>query len=183
LAQSFLRNGVVASLDIAVGPNPSVNLLDLLVLTSLQTWSFESNWIASGIGDAGIPAIERLKKAEAEVWTVAKDILSEEQLETIRGLINAWIAENPHRTVVSLVRFREFADERKMSSLTMRQRARGLLKTISEAATVALPGWWNAHSKHIRQLICQWKGLQSGQCWPYVDRKALFEWSRSDAQL
>jgi len=36
LAQSFLRNGVGASLDIAVGPNPAVSLLDLLVLTSLQ---------------------------------------------------------------------------------------------------------------------------------------------------
>ena len=63
LAQSFLRNGVGTSLDIAVGPNPPVNLLDLLVLTSLQTWSFSTHWIPAGIGDAGIPALERLKQA------------------------------------------------------------------------------------------------------------------------
>ena len=37
LSQSFLRNGVGTSLDIAVGPNPPVNLLDLLVLTALQS--------------------------------------------------------------------------------------------------------------------------------------------------
>lgn len=30
MAQSFLRNGVGASLDIAVGPNPHINMLDLL---------------------------------------------------------------------------------------------------------------------------------------------------------
>ena len=67
LAQSFLRNGVGASLDIAVGPNPAVNLLDLLVMTSLQTWSFEVHWIRAGIGDAGRVALERLKRADADV--------------------------------------------------------------------------------------------------------------------
>lgn len=37
LAQSFLRNGMGAAIDIAVGPHPSVGLLDLLVLGSLQS--------------------------------------------------------------------------------------------------------------------------------------------------
>ncbi len=67
LAQSFLRNGVGASLDIAVSPNPAVNLLDLLVMTSLQTWSFKAHWIPAGIGDTGSPTLDRLKHAEAEV--------------------------------------------------------------------------------------------------------------------
>jgi len=133
LAQSFLRNGVGASLDIAVGPNPSVSLLDLLVLTSLQTWSFEAHWIPAGIGDAGIPALDRLKRAEENVWTSARGILSEDQLLTLRGLIDAWISENSDRTVVALVRFNEFADERKISSLSLRGKARGLLQEVSEA--------------------------------------------------
>ena len=114
LAQSFLRNGVGASLDIAVGPNPSVNLLDLLVLTALQTWSFEAHWIPAGIGDAGLPALDRLKRAEAEVWASARAILSEDQSRTLRKLIDTWIAENSDRTVVALVRFNEFADERRI---------------------------------------------------------------------
>lgn len=136
LAQSFLRNGVGASLDIAVGPNPAVNLLDLMVLTSLQTWSFEAHWIPSGIGETGISALEHLKNAEADAWAVARENLSEEQLNSVRGLIDAWIAENSDRTVVSLVRFKEFADERRMSSLTMRGKAHGLLKEVSKATAV-----------------------------------------------
>jgi hypothetical protein len=133
LAQSFLRNGVGASLDIAVGPNPSVSLLDLLVLTSLQAWSFKAHWIPAGIGDAGIPALDRLKRAEEYAWTSAKKVLSEDQLITLRELISAWISENPDRTVVALVRFNEFDDERKISSLSLRGKAQGLLKEVSEA--------------------------------------------------
>jgi hypothetical protein len=134
LAQSFLRNGVGASLDIAVGPNPSVNLLDLLVLTSLQSWSFEAHWISAGIGDAGLPALDRLKRAEADVWASAREILSEDQLRTLRNLIGAWIAENSDRTVVALVRFNEFADERRMSSMSLRGKAQGLLQEVGKAS-------------------------------------------------
>jgi len=134
LAQSFLRNGVGASLDIAVGPNPSTNLLDILVLASLQTWSFEVHWIPAGIGEAGSPAVPRLKQAEDDLWTTARQVLSEAQLTTLRGLVSAWIAENPDRTVVGLVRFDEFADARKISSLALRTKAQGLLKEVKEAS-------------------------------------------------
>jgi len=137
LAQSFLRNGVGASLDIAVGPNPSVSLLDLLVLTSLETWSFETHWIPAGIRDAGLPAVARLKRAEADLWQRARLALSDEQLETLRSLIEAWINENRERTVVSLIRFDDFVDERKSGSRAFRGKAQGLLSEVSEAiATV-----------------------------------------------
>ena len=135
LAQSFLRNGVAASLDIAVGPNPSVSVLDLLILISLQTWSFEQHWIPAGIGDAGYPALERLKTTEQDAWNTAKQVLTDDQLRTLRSLINAWIAENPERTVIALVRFNEFSDERRVSSLALRGKASGLLREVSEAST------------------------------------------------
>jgi len=132
LAQSFLRNGVGASLDIAVGPNPRVSILDLLVLASLQTWSFETHWIPAGIGPAGGPALERLRRAETYMWDSARAVLSEEQLQTVRGLVTAWIADNPDRTVVALVRFHEFADRRRISSASMRGKATGLLAEVTE---------------------------------------------------
>ena len=135
LAQSFLRNGVAASLDIAVGPNPSVSVLDLLVLSSLQAWSFEQHWIPAGIGEAGYPALERLKATEKDAWHTAKEVLTDEQLRTLRSLIDAWIAENPERTVIALVRFNEFSDERRVSSLALRGKASGLLREVSEAST------------------------------------------------
>jgi hypothetical protein len=93
-----------------VGPNPSVSLLDLLLLTSLQAWSFEAHWIPAGIGAAGARALDRLKRAEEDAWISSNEVLSEDQLITLRELISAWIFENPDRTVVALVRFNEFND-------------------------------------------------------------------------
>ena len=135
LAMSFLRNGVGASLDIAIGPNSSISLLDFLVMTSLQTWSFETHWIPNGIGAAGLPAVARLKRAEADAWATARSALSEEQTKALRTLIDAWIRENPDRTVVALVRFDEFDDERRISSAALRGQARGLLKEVSEVTS------------------------------------------------
>jgi hypothetical protein len=134
LAQSFLRNGVGAALDIAAGPNPGVGILDLLVSVSLQAWSFERHWMPAGIGEMGRPILARIREAEATIWNTARDALSREQLDTLRALINAWITENPDRTVVALVRFEEFADERKLDSLSLRGKAAGLLREVSEAS-------------------------------------------------
>jgi hypothetical protein len=61
-----------------------------------------------------------------------KKILSEDQRLTLRGLIDAWVFENSDRTVVALVRFDEFVDERRISSFSLRGKAHGLLKAVSE---------------------------------------------------
>jgi methyl-accepting chemotaxis protein len=133
MAQSFLRNGLGAALDIAAGPNPSVALLDILVLATLQTWSFERHWIPAGIGEAGIPAVDLLERAEANLWNSAAAALSQEKIDTVRRLIDAWIAEHPDQIVVSLVRFEEFADARKLNSLSLRGEATGMLREVTEA--------------------------------------------------
>lgn len=134
LAQSFLRNGVGAALDIGSGPNPATSVLDMVVLSSLDLWSFEHHWIPAGIGEAGRPALERLRRADAEMWMNAGRVLSEAQLRTVRELVDAWIANNPDRMVTSLVRFDEFSEERMIASGSLRGRASGLLREVSEAS-------------------------------------------------
>lgn len=133
LAASFLRNGAGSALDIAAGPNPRVAVLDLLVLASLQTWSFEKHWVPAGIGESGAVTLARLRDAEARLWNSAKSVLNDEQLSTLRALIEAWKVDNPDRTVVSLVRFDDFADERKVSWSSRQRQASGLLKEVGEA--------------------------------------------------
>jgi len=133
LATSFLRNGAGSAIDIASSPNPAVAVLDLLVLASLQTWSFEKHWVPAGIGEGGALTLARLKETESRLWNSAKTVLSDQQLSTLRDLIEAWKADNPDRTVVSLVRFDDFADERKLSWSSRRRQASGLLKEVGEA--------------------------------------------------
>lgn len=138
LAQQFLRNGMGSSLDIAAGPNPDAALLDLLVLTSLQRWAFETHWVPAGIAEpmAGA-ATARLRTAETELWHTASGVLSDAQQATLHGLIDTWIKANPERSLVSFVRFDEFVDIRHEQTLGTRTKAEGLFREVSEAtATV-----------------------------------------------
>jgi hypothetical protein len=137
MMQSFMRNGVGAAVDIGASPNPSVAILDLLVLASLETWTFETHWMPLGIGPGGADALVRVKRGEADMWHTAREVLTDEQLATVRKLVDEWISEHPDRMVVSLVRFNDFADERKLNTLALRAEAGGLLKEVTQA-TAAL---------------------------------------------
>ena len=112
LAQSFLRNGMGAAIDIAAEANPGVGLLDLLVLGSLQSWALEAHRIPAGIGPAaGRQALHWLHDAEATLWRRAGRVLTAERVATLRELIRQSIAANPDRTVVSRVRFDGFTQD------------------------------------------------------------------------
>ena len=133
LIQSFLRNGVGAALDIGAGPNPNVALLDMLVLSSLQVWAFEKNWIKAGINlELAGDAIRRLKEAKEQTWQTGAQILTREQLDSVTQLIDAWIAANPNRTVVSLVRFDDFTDSRRLPNANQRETAHALLVNLDD---------------------------------------------------
>lgn len=87
---AFLRNGMGASLDIAVGPNPRVAMLDLLVLATLQTWALEHTWAGNGIpGNLVGPAKERLAEARGEMTSPRR---SSAHAEGFRGSVTGGIS-------------------------------------------------------------------------------------------
>ncbi len=133
---SFLRNGMGASLDIAVGPNPRVAMLDLLVLATLQTWALEHTWAGNGIpGNLVGPAKERLAEARGEMTSKASRFLAAEQLRELDRLINAWIEAHPRQVLVSFVRLSDFASDRNELTLEDRKLAYGLLKEVDEVTS------------------------------------------------
>ena len=133
LIQSFLRNGVGAALDIGAGNNSNVAILDLMVLSSLQVWAFHANWSRAGIDpDLVEDVLERLRQAEQETWASGSRFLNDRQLGTLKDLIDKWKAANPDRTVVSLVRFSEFTDSRRLPNANDRNSARNLILDLTD---------------------------------------------------
>ena len=107
------RNGMGSATDIAVGPNPDVALLDLLVLSSLQRWSFSKHWAATGVPEPHVRRVEeKLRLAEATAWKSASAVLTDAQQQALRSLIDEWIREHPDQMVVAYVRFIEFVNVR-----------------------------------------------------------------------
>lgn len=133
---SFLRNGMGASLDIAVGPNPQVAMLDLLVLANLQTWALEHTWAGHGIPETMVgPAKARLVEARGEMVTKASRFLTDEQLRDLNRLVEAWTHAHPRQVLVAFVRLSDFASDRNELTLEDRKLADGLLKEADEVTS------------------------------------------------
>lgn len=157
-AQTFLRNGVGATLDIASGPNPDAAILDLLVLASLQHWVWSAHWAPGVIPDSlAAPAADRLAQAESDLWHTASTVLSDQQQQTLHNLIATWIKANPDRRLVSFVRFDQFTDIRYDPTLGTRTSAEGLFREVTQATDavdqVRLLGerilWFAARYPHL----------------------------------
>ena len=135
VTQAFLRNGMGASLDVAVGPNPSVAIMDMLVLCSLETWALEHHWAGFGIPlEAGLSGAKQLAKARDSLWEQAADHLKAPELARLRALIDAWIARHPDQGIVSFVRLSDFASDRNQLTLAERADAGGLLQELTEVS-------------------------------------------------
>jgi hypothetical protein len=135
VTQAFLRNGMGASLDVAVGPNPSVAIMDMLVLCSLETWTLEHHWAGFGIPlEAGLAGAKQLAKARDSLWEQAADHLKAPELARLRTLIDAWIARHPDQGIVSFVRLSDFASDRNQLTLAERVEAGGLLAELTDVS-------------------------------------------------
>ena len=135
VSQAFLRNGMGASLDVAVGPNPSVAIMDMLVLCSLETWALEHHWAGVGIPlEAGLAGAKQLANARDALWEQAADHLKVAELARLRALIDAWIARHPDQSIVSFVRLADFASDRNQLTLAERADAGGLLEELNEVS-------------------------------------------------
>lgn len=140
LAQAMLRNGFGASLDIAVGANPAVSMLDILVLASLQEWTIRVNWAGHGIPrEAGLRAAERLASTRDDLWATAAAHMPRTDLDRLRALVAAWIERHPDRVLVSFIRLSDFAGERNQLTLAERRDAGGLLQQL-DSVTEAVDG-------------------------------------------
>ena len=135
VTQAFLRNGMGASLDVAVGPNPSVAIMDMLVLCSLETWALEHLWAGVGIPlEAGLAGAKQLANARDALWEQAADHLKVAELARLRALIDAWITRHPDQSIVSFVRLADFASDRNQLTLAERADAGGLLEELNEVS-------------------------------------------------
>jgi hypothetical protein len=114
LASLRLAHSLTTSaLDIAIGTNPVVNLLDMMVLTSLTRRRAESQIELAGFHEREDLAavLPTLVVVENDIWKLGARVLSPEQLAALKVLIDAWLRENPDQAYVSDIRIAAFAAE------------------------------------------------------------------------
>lgn len=122
--------------DIAIGPNPVTNLLDMMVLTTLGRMVIEDFWIPEILGERGEPIRAASVILEQDIWTIADDVLTQEQQNNLMYLVTQWHANNADQVYPWLIRMGEFSGQRAAALEAVKQSG-GLLKEVARAREAA----------------------------------------------
>lgn len=108
---TFIFPGLTV-IGIAAGGEPGSDLLDMVVFATLQRESLEKGWAREVLGDRADNLIKTQQQLETQIWGIAGDVLSSDQLERLREAIRLWRKANPDQRYVSNVKFDDVATER-----------------------------------------------------------------------
>jgi hypothetical protein len=123
--------------QVAIGQNAVTNLLDMMTLTRLSRLVVESYWIPEHLGEEfGADFLTTFVDLEADIWSVADDVLTPQQKNELRLLVDDWHAENPEQYYPWYVRLSDFSGQR-AASLAAVQHSGGLLKEVARAREAA----------------------------------------------
>jgi hypothetical protein len=104
MVMSLEVNQAAAAWDIASGPNPWADLLDMVVLATLTRSVFEDHWVGV-FGARAQPVLAALRNVEERAWTQASVVLGPQEQQTLRDAIASWRASHPEASdEIALVR-------------------------------------------------------------------------------
>jgi hypothetical protein len=129
--RQFVRD-YAAALDVATGPTPELDLLDMVVFVRLTGAVFDRHWL--GIyGEPGKDVAGVWKTADARLGMVTAKVLNDEQRGQLRSLADGWLRENPTAVRVEDVRFWQFAERESKISAQSASEAGGLFGAVKGA--------------------------------------------------
>lgn len=130
-----------SALEIATGPDPEIDLLDMIVFVRLCRTVLDKHWIPALYGDAGRELSDAFAKADAELADIAERALGAPKIEHLANIVDSWLADNPAQVRVEGIRLADFASGAARAAADRMIEARGLLssvKTATEAANQAM---------------------------------------------
>jgi hypothetical protein len=126
------------ALDIAVGPVPESNVLDMVAFVELASEACRSRWNVDVHGEHGAALSAAFHEAAADVWHVAQLLLLEPGDEDrLRHVIRDWHDENPELVQVAAVRLPAFAAITGESASRAEAAARGLFSDVRKGVQAA----------------------------------------------
>ena len=118
---------------IAGESDPDVALLDMLSMVTLGRIFFEEEG-QSRYGNVIVPVIDGYRKAETDIRKVAAIVLTPNQMLNLMKIIQRWRKNNPEVKSFPLIRFSNFAADRRESTLTREEEPEGLFESVESAS-------------------------------------------------
>ncbi|MGD8370647.1 MAG: hypothetical protein PVF76_01445 [Syntrophobacterales bacterium] len=101
-----------AVVNITIGPEPEINLVDMLVFMTLGRIALEEYFVPQVFGSAGEDLLKTVRELENDIWVSASLVLSKEQQDQLLGLIQEWRERNPNQHYTSNIRLTDVASAR-----------------------------------------------------------------------
>jgi hypothetical protein len=118
---------------IAAESDPDVALLDMVSMVTLGRIFFEEEG-PSQYGNVIVPVLDGYRKAEVDIRKVAAIVLTPNQMLNLMKIIKRWRKENPEVKSFPLIRFSNFAADRRESTLTREEEPEGLFESVESAS-------------------------------------------------
>lgn len=125
------------ALDVASGPQPEMNVLDMLVFAILSRRTLECCWISELTTEDAKCLIMVLAEFERQLWEISDRMIDGAQQQQLRELIRAWNVAHPDEARVEWVRFEDISPRGGPAAQADARTARGLLRSIKSAARTA----------------------------------------------
>jgi hypothetical protein len=140
ISDTALRHNLLcasAAVDIATGPFPNVNLLDMIVFVRLSREVVEEYWVPKVYGTGGEGLQEAYRKSEEELWSIADKVMDEPRKRDLMDLIDQWRIANPGQLRVEGIRLGDFSAAAGEAARARAARAKGLLSSVRSATQAA----------------------------------------------
>ena len=126
--------GVSSMYDIASSPDVFTQLIDQLVVVTLQNYY----WVDSGrsqkiFGERAQPLVENLRRAREDVWASAARVFTKTQLERLDLIIANWWRSRGGTEFVAYVRFADIATSKGVALVEEVKDGGGLLEPVDRA--------------------------------------------------
>jgi len=137
-AHMLKLTGSTAAYDIATNPDPFTQLVDMVLLVTLQSVVWIDEGRAEAVfGEHADLLVVPLFQAREEVWELADRVMRPFEQEYLDNLIWNWRQLHQSVETVALIRFDDFAESRGKSLISDVRRGGGLLAPVG-AATQAI---------------------------------------------
>ena len=126
--------GVSSMYDIATSPDTVTQLIDQLVVVTLQNYFWVDSGRSQAIwGDRAQYLVQNLRRAREDIWSIGARVFTREQLDELDLLISNWWSSNGGTEFVAYVRFSDVAAGRGSALIEEVKSGGGLLEPLDRA--------------------------------------------------
>jgi hypothetical protein len=126
--------GVSSMYDISTSPDTVTQLVDQLVVVTLQNYFWVDSGRAQAIwGERAQFLVENLRRAREDIWTIAGRVFTDSQLEELDLSIATWWSRRGGTEFVAYVRFSEMASVKGEALIERVRDGGGLLEPLDRA--------------------------------------------------